>query len=538
MNSHVKEKLQALFISYSKNLPAKINEIERTWVNLQKHFDKKMFNDFHREIHSLCGSAATYGYNTIAANARTLEVYLKPIVTQESLTEVQQNDITKYLNNLTKSLLTTAPEQLTFEHKPISTTITTNQIYIFDNDDNFVNEIQISALENGYTIIRLNKLQDLKAIPTTQQPAAIIVKIDTINTDEMAELQKFQSNDNPVPIFCTATSGNILMRLKAIRIGKNANFILKPIESENLIKKLDQLTGLKQSDPYRILIIDDSHSLAEYYALLLTDAGMVTRFITNPLLLIETINDFQPDLLLMDVYMPECTGLELATVLRQEEQYTRIPIIFLSTEDDRLKQLTALNIGGDDFLTKPIIPQHLINVVMSRAKRAGILRSFMTKDSLTGLLNHTNLLHRLDVELMRAKRQCEPLAFVMLDIDHFKLVNDQYGHPMGDKVLGKLSGLLLSSLRKTDIVGRYGGEEFAIILPATDPMAAYQICEKIRIQFSKISFNYNDILFNVTLSGGIATYPQLNDFIKLINLSDEALYAAKHNGRNQIQLFY
>ena len=122
------------------------------------------------------------------------------------------------------------------------------------------------------------------------------------------------------------------------------------------------VAGIKSS-PYRIIIIEDSVILAETYSLILKQAGMITTTVTDPLCLLETINDFQPDLILMDLYMPKCTGFELAAIIRQEMNYTRIPIIFLSTEADKYKQLAALSIGGDDFLTKPISPDHLVSAV-------------------------------------------------------------------------------------------------------------------------------------------------------------------------------
>jgi diguanylate cyclase (GGDEF)-like protein len=198
--------------------------------------------------------------------------------------------------------------------------------------------------------------------------------------------------------------------------------------------------------------------------------------------------------------------------------------------------LAALNLGGDDFLTKPILPQHLVAAVKARAKRAGILGSYMTRDSLTGLLNHSNILHQLDVELVRAERHDLSLVFVMIDIDHFKAINDKYGHIVGDRVLRKLSELLLTRMRKSDYVGRYGGEEFALILPNTKLEASKKILDDLRQRFSHIRFVVDDSDFSVSFSVGAAGFPKYQSSHVLIEAADQALYKAKKEGRNKLVL--
>jgi diguanylate cyclase (GGDEF)-like protein len=238
--------------------------------------------------------------------------------------------------------------------------------------------------------------------------------------------------------------------------------------------------------------------------------------------------------LLMDVYMPTCSGLELAAVLRQEPLYTGLPIIFLSTEDDKLKQLSAMNAGGDDFLTKPILPQHLVAAVRSRAKRAGILSSLMVPDSLTQELNHATLLESLKVELTRVLQYKKPLSFIMLDIDNFKQVNDEHGRLIGDYVLRKLSEFLFSHLRRIDVVGRYGGDEFALILIGADREASKNLCEKICESFSRLQFKSSNFEFRVTLSAGIASYPVISTVKEMVAAAEKALYKAKNSGRNRV----
>lgn len=167
--------------------------------------------------------------------------------------------------------------------------------------------------------------------------------------------------------------------------------------------------------------------------------------------------------------------------------------------------------GGDDFLTKPIEPNHLISSVAIRAERMRIMRSFLEKDGLTGLLNHTKTREKLELAVERGLRQQGGLALAMIDLDHFKKVNDTYGHFSGDRVLTGLARLRLQRLRKTDIVRRYGGEEFAVILLDTDIKSAGGVLNDIRESFSYIEHLSNNKRFSVTFSCGIAAFPNFQD---------------------------
>jgi diguanylate cyclase (GGDEF)-like protein len=250
----------------------------------------------------------------------------------------------------------------------------------------------------------------------------------------------------------------------------------------------------------------------------------------------EPLEEFSPELILMDINMPGASGEEVAQVLRQQEIHVSVPIVFLSGETDKSRQLAAMGHGGDDFLVKPIQPEHLVSAVTSRIERYRALRNFMIRDSLTGLLNHTKIKEQLEIEIDRARRQQRPLSFAMIDLDHFKSVNDTYGHPTGDKVLKSLSRLLQQRLRKVDVIGRYGGEEFAVIFPDTSGPDAVRVLDGIRKDLVQIRQHGEKAEFSVTFSCGVASYPDFATPEAINNAADKALYRAKHDGRNRVVL--
>jgi diguanylate cyclase (GGDEF)-like protein len=323
--------------------------------------------------------------------------------------------------------------------------------------------------------------------------------------------------------------------LEAVRAGSFA-FFTKPIDIKSLIEALDTIIIPKKT-PYRIMIIDDDVNLSEHYATVLQLAGMEVITINNPEHCIKCLSEFQPELIMMDMYMPNYTGIELAKVIRQLGTHNNTPIVFLSSEPDLDKQFAALDVGGDAFLTKPIVDKHLITAVHAKVQRARLLASLIVRDSLTGLINNAKIKEELYTEITRAERNHASLSFVMLDIDNFKTVNDTYGHMTGDRVLITLSRLLQEDLRNSDHIGRYGGEEFAIILPATDMPKATYILDRIRKSFEKIRHHHESGSFTCTFSAGIAFFPKHKKVNELIESADKALYKAKDGGRNRIEQF-
>lgn len=322
-------------------------------------------------------------------------------------------------------------------------------------------------------------------------------------------------------------------RLAAVR-GHGSAYLTKPLDFNDLLERLDQLTLKQQPDPFRVLIVDDMEVLAEHYAIVLQDAGMDVKIVSDVGDLLETLSDFKPELILMDIFMPQCSGLEAASIIRQKDEFLSVPIVFLSTESDPLQHLSAMELGGDDFLQKPIQDDRLIIAERSRAQRFRMLRSHMHSDGLTGLLNHVTTKTHLVAEIARAHRQNEPLCFAMLDIDLFKKVNDNYGHPVGDRVIKSVARMLTKRLRKSDLIGRYGGEEFAIILPETDIKTAENVLNSVREDFSKIIQQDKKKTFSCTLSAGISQLTTSSCMEDLIGYADMALYDAKDSGRNKV----
>jgi diguanylate cyclase (GGDEF)-like protein len=322
-------------------------------------------------------------------------------------------------------------------------------------------------------------------------------------------------------------------RLAAARAGVGA-VLCQPLDSNELVDWLEYLTGRQRTAPFTILVVDDDRLLGEAYAQALRTAGMSVDVVDKVADAFELLTTSLPDLILLDVQMPSVDGIELARMIRQSRRYLAVPIVFVSGVRDMDVQMQARRFGGDEFVSKPVDLKRLVELVCMRAERAHVMRAAMERDGLTGLLNHSRFKDRLLHELERSRRSGAEVSLALLDLDHFKQINDTHGHLIGDRVIRALAASLTAGMRKIDVMGRYGGEEFGIIMLDTPPHAACVAVDKQRQCFSDIAFEAAGHRFQASFSAGIAGSRGHSGGEQIIAAADRALYAAKRAGRNTV----
>lgn len=405
-------------------------------------------------------------------------------------------------------------------------------------EDPSIQELWWQLEHFGYQVDVVEDTEQLVRAIEEAPPLAVVLDHDGLPDDEALSripATVHEATGDALPMLVLSSAGDMPHRLRAARAGIEA-YLVKPVRTHDLMDRLEQFAPSKPPEPLNIMLVEDSRTQATYFASLLEQAGMRVTTVADPMVVLNVLQEQDVDLILMDMYMPHCNGHELARVVRQVPRYASIPIVYLSAETQVDRQLDAMSRGGDDFLVKPIEPAHLIRSVNIRAERARTLRSMMVTDNLTGLLNHTRIKEELDNEISRTQRRGGTLAFVMLDIDHFKTVNDTHGHPVGDTVIRSLSRLLQQRLRRSDAIGRYGGEEFAIVMPDANGDQASTIMERIRRSFVSLHHDGRQGSFHVSFSAGVAAFPGHDTMDSLTLAADTALYRAKENGRNRVIL--
>ena len=287
-----------------------------------------------------------------------------------------------------------------------------------------------------------------------------------------------------------------------------------------------------------ILIVEDSSVNGKLCERLLNKSGYNTAVCTDGESAIEFVNTNSPDLILLDIVMPGIDGYEFCKVMKNNPKIKHTPIIFLSAMNDEQSIIKGFENGAVDYITKPFRHQELLartktHVELKRAKEK-LLRMAIT-DELTGLVNRRYFMGRLLHEYERTKRYESVFTVLMIDLDYFKKINDTYGHQAGDTVLRTISDSMKLSVRLSDIIGRIGGEEFAVILPETDINAALIIGDRLRKRIEALEIPHKSSKLKITISIGAS--PSSKDDLSIddvLQRSDAALYRAKDNGRNRI----
>ncbi len=296
----------------------------------------------------------------------------------------------------------------------------------------------------------------------------------------------------------------------------------------------------------RILVVDDHEDNVELLRARLEARGYRVEAASDGQQALDRVFADPPDLVLLDWMMPRVTGLEVARRIKGHAGLPFVPVIMQTALDSTEQMVEGLDAGADDYIAKPINFAELearvkallrIKALQEELARANDeLRRMSQTDGLTGVDNRRHIEERLTEAFEHAARLNEPLAVVMSDVDHFKSVNDSYGHQAGDAVLRQVAEVLRDTAREIDRVGRYGGEEFLVLLPGANLEDARRYAERARAAVEAREFAYDGGAVRRTLSAGVAAWPHpdVRHQEALVKLADEALYAAKEAGRNRV----
>lgn len=550
----VQERLSALSREFIERVPERLREM-RSLMDQSSSGCRSSLRELRLRVHRIAGSAATFGFESLGEAARDLESIIERELTAEQRNPSREildrfSFLAREMEDLAQAAVHNGPGRDTVLASPVKH----DRIVVIVGDvpglpADFGEQVSVFRFAVSFA-------EDIGAVPEFCRSCLPTEPLDKENAEglyryvilvttadhlcsdpgrlkTLKELRKRYGKR--IVLILLGNEDDFQMRLRSVRFEANA-FLPTPIDVTHFVDSIDKYTEGGERQPFHILIVDDDPEQVSDTALVLQEAGMITSVVTDPTKIFQVLVEYRPELILLDMYMPECTGAELAAIIRQNENYVGVPILFLSMETDAEKQLAAIRSGGDGFLVKPIQPEHLVTSVSVRAARTRAMRFYMERDSLTGLLNHTNLKQHLDQEMQRARRIGLSMVFIMIDLDRFKSVNDTYGHLTGDRVIKSLARLLQQRLRRSDTIGRYGGEEFGVILFNTDASFAETIMNEIRESFSRLRQTDGHEEFFVTLSCGIAEFPRYDTVSAINEAADAALYKAKEGGRNRVEV--
>jgi diguanylate cyclase (GGDEF)-like protein len=534
----LQEQLAQLEQQFGERLQADLTDLAALAQDLQQTrataSRRLVMLSIRERLHRLAGAAGTFGFAKLGERARQLEQradrWLDSAKPGSRAAEAFARAVLQLASETPGQERDGAAELPEHHEEPAPGC----RIYLMKADPVAGASMAVTLRNFGYLVSQWPNFAALQEAVADELPDALIVSVEQEGDFEaLTTLQ--QGLEQPLPLLVIHDHADFTSQLAAVRAGAQG-FFVRPLDITQLENSLERCLDRQQGEPFRVLIVDDDAELAARYSLVLRNAQMQVQILTEPTRVLETMRSFNPEVLLLDVNMPDCSGPELAQMIRLHDEWLRVTIIYLSAETDTHRQMAALLKAGDDFITKPISDTALVAAVYSHAQRARSLSTALARDSLTGLLKHADIKEQLALEVQRTTRTGKPASVVMLDLDHFKQINDTYGHAAGDNVIRALANLLRQRLRRIDSLGRYGGEEFVAVLPECSALQARRIFDEIRVRFAALSFNAGDQEFRVTFSAGICETDGQSASGLLLEHADQALYVAKHNGRNQVQI--
>lgn len=534
------EKIHTLAASFAQQLPEKIGEIEVLWNTLEKDWNLENVQNLHRLLHNLVSESKVFGHSEISAHSSAVEQLIKNTLRNEFRLDSPHSSVIQHQLAELKRLMHQSTQTIDIGELGYQSVKVNSQdscvIFVVEDDVEASQELALQLRYYGYEVEVFNHLDKFRS--AIQDCAGAIVLMDVeFPEDDIGGIHFMEQIQRELKqlakVIFISVHDTLQYRLGAVRAGGIAYFT-KPINSAELIDQLDLVTASQVQEPFRIMIVEDSSISLTYYSVVLEQAEMHIKALLDPMKLLEALNNFNPDLILMDLYLPGCNGIELARVVRQMDGFRNIPIVHLVNENDLSTQSDVINFRGGDFLIKPISPMQLVATITSRVSRMRSLHALMILDGPTGLLNHTAIKEELAREVTRSNRLKTPLSLAMIDIDSFKKINDDHGHAAGDRVVKSLARLLKQRLRETDIIGRYGGDEFYVILNDTDAVSAAKVIDEIRSVFNRSIHLSQDSEFFVSFSCGISDLANFADVAGLCEAAEKAMFQAKQRGRNKV----
>ena len=544
VNAFADATLQNFRQRFSKSLPNRIKQIEELIQQVDRaNIDGALLIEIRRLSHNLKGTSKSCGFDSLGGHAEQIECSARDMM------EIADVNHEREWLNIDHSLLAAKKEvdivKMQFsdyvptaeEMANLNPNAAKAKVLVVGSDlDVFTQVEKSNGVGIPLEIIRVEATVALERAGKQELDAALI-EITEDNRDSAFQLARelrsmIGYETLPLGFIAKNDEGD---RAEAAHAGASL-FLEKPFETDTLQQALQHLITIREGGRSRVLIVDDDPDFTDLISSTLGNEGMLVKAVNDPANVLDILEEFTPDLMLLDVMMPGILGFDVCKKVRAAGRWQELPIIFLTAQTDLASRLSAFDSGGDDYLPKPVINVELLRRVKVRLERARMSRERQDRDLLTGLLLRRAFADHIEALVSESERHNFNFSLCLMDIDHFKKVNDNYGHMAGDRVLAYFGKLLRKRFRVEDLRGRWGGEEFILAFRHERKDTMQGALNRVLEELKKVEFKGDKgEPFFTSFSAGMVDFPEdgtsLND---LVLNADRRLYLAKHNGRSQI----
>lgn len=585
--SGVLPQLEALWQECRPSYCDRLNRIQQAVIALeQNNLTPEIQHQAEREAHTLIGSLGSFGFEEASHLCRKIQQILQR---QEPLDTVAAQQLKQLIATVEQHINENQPlfvenptrerrkEQGTNQYSVAESTSPNSptsdnpaqailnpttgnpliaakiSVLIVDDDLPLARKIAIEALNWGIEASIASNLKQAEQLLSQTHFDGLILDLNFSTPGEsgLDFLRRIRHQYPQIAIVMLTAEDAFATRVEAARLGSQC-FLQKPLAPTQILAAVTQVLQQANLPAPRLLVVDDDPQLLHLLEQLLTSSGYQVTVLEQPEQFWQTLEQTTPELLIVDIELgnrfssntqteistlPALSGLDLCQVIRTDPRWNRLPILMLSAHTDGETMRRCYAAGADDFLHKPIVETELLTRIQIRLQQRKLWQATEI-DPLTGVCLRRKALQELTRLLKLAQKYQEPLSLVVLDLDHFKHVNDQYGHEMGDRVLSSVGKLLRQCFRQEDIIGRWGGAKFVVGMYGTHQEDGRRRVIQVLERLSEYSFITQERrLFKISFSAGIAEFSdQGQELETLYQMADAALYQAKAQGRNCIRL--
>jgi len=531
--------------TYAQKLPGKINTIVELWKKLtQISWNDDAFNVMYRLLHGLSGSGKVFGYEALSQQSRNIEQYLLNIMKQKQApSEKDRSNIERLINNLQQSAaITDKVEDITeYTKKDRQSNIEKHNkiIFIVDDDHELCLYISMKLQFEGYQTRNFTDVHQALEYMNNSQPDLLVLDV-VFSKNTIAGFEVVQAfRDKAVkklPIVFISARTDLEARARAVRVGGNA-YLTKPFDFSELVAKVDELLDIYHTSQGKVLIVDDEVNLSNFYANILSRNNLSVKVVNRPIELMRTLNEFVPDVVLMDVHMPGYTGLELAAVMRQDNRFVGTPIIFLSADSKMEVQEQAFGLGANEFMVKPITGDALIKVVQRQFAAAqrvnSLIKSVTKKDRFGNTTNNSYFMEQLEVAIASANG-VEPYQYLFdIKLKNPAIISDRLGLDEIENFNQVLGEHLINSTGNGFLISQFSDTVFMMLSDFIDDATMLSVCKNIGDSFAKSSLPVRDKNIKVALDIGVVEINQHAMSVKQLMTEAEAANLECHQAKDR-----
>ncbi|KOR30944.1 hypothetical protein TI04_03395 [Achromatium sp. WMS2] len=525
--------LKRTFLRY---LPGRIDGIEDDWLAITgRGWNLGKLKDLTQRVQDLATVAHKFNASKIYESMHSLARYLQALLDRQkypSSLEIEQ--VGRLISHLKA---TSQNNEIPNEDFYLEITGKNYPIFYLRGKTDLAPELKAALDPLDCSLLRFTQLTDLVDKANKVSPAALIVDSEMLPqvTKFLADTTIFPKNVAPV-LLVFSSSSDMEVRLLALRSGARA-FFAAPIDVKKVAERVHILLTPVQEPPHKVLIMDDDPPQAEFAAAILRKGGLEVCKVTEHPKLLETIEDFKPDLVLMDMYMPDVNGIELTRIIREQTNMSSLPVVFISGEQDADKQLDAISIGGDDFITKPFHPRHLMTIVTNRIIRARAITNspqngLESKPLAGGLVTKQELLKRVN-QILANGQDGFAHGLIYLQINDLDNIKDDIGDKNSATMLETIGDMILTALRPSDLCSNTEEYQFTVLATRSNRQDLIKLGNELISIIANWNLPFAGVKYKLSVNSGFCNIePAPYDVATLEQMATEACKQSQIEGGN------